>query len=328
MLRLSVGLAACAFTILPWAASAQTLTLATEGGLGFRLTAMVSPIGIGRRIDIPDPQPEHIDIAARSPLVGRSEVILALPTGAHGFIEVGAIAAGWIDAEAATHESIGMVVCKPYYDPDQKPECEIKVCDDLEFCSVFESLTVAYYREVMGVVAAGWRLPGGATLSIGARPFIGQFTERFVTTGSQQTMNWADGLDARFIGVLGVSELDIPLGERTHLLLSAGAGGYRFAGETVLFDLDLAGQGIRAQFGSGISVDIGQRVALGLMGRIDYWSAWPGVTTPISDPFTCAVNQNNDPVCEPPKVTGTFGAAVAPAWNASVALRLAVQFGN
>jgi len=328
MRRTCVVIAAAIAAVLPWAASAQTLTLATEGGLGFRLTAMVSPVGIGRRVDIPDPQPEHVDIAARSPLIGRSEMILTLPAGAHAFVQVGAIAAGWLDAQAGTHTSIGSVLCTPYYDPDEKPQCEIKVCNDLAFCSVFESLTVAYYREVMGAVAAGWRMPGGASLSVGARPFVGQFTERFVTTGSQQLMNWADGLDARFVGVLGISELDIPLGGRAHLLLSAGAGGYRFTGETVLFDLDLAGQGIRAQFGSGISVDVGQRIAVGLMGRLDYWSAWPGVTTPISDPFTCVVNQNNDPVCEPPKVIGTFGASVAPAWNASVALRLAVQLGD
>jgi len=328
MRRICVVLVAGIVAVLPLAASAQTLTVATEGGLGFRLTAMVAPIGIGRRIDIPDPQPAYIDIAARSPLVGRSEMILALPAGAQAFVQVGAIAAGWIDAEAATHASIGATTCKPYYGPAQQLECRIDVCEDFEFCSVFESLTVAYYREVMGVVSVGWRMPGGASLSVGARPFVGQFTERFVTTSSQPRLNWADGLDARFVGVLGMSELDIPLGDRAHLLLSAGAGGYRFTGETMLFDLDLAGYGIRAQFGSGISVDVGQRVAIGLVGRLDYWSAWPGITTPIADPFTCEINQDNKTVCEPSRVQGTFGAAVAPAWNASAALRLAVQLGG
>ncbi len=64
------------------------------------------------------------------------------------------------------------------------------------------------------------------------------------------------------------------------------------------------------------------------MGRVDYWSAWPGVTTPISGPFTCEINEDDMPVCEPSRTTGTFGAAVAPAWNASVAFRLAVQLGG
>lgn len=326
MLRLSVVLAAGVMAIQPWAASAQTLTLATEGGLGFRLTEMVSPIGIGRRTDVPDPQPEHIDLAATSPLVGRSELVLAIPAGPHGFIEIGAIAAGWADAEAETHASLGLLVCKPRL--GEKLECEIRVCEDFEFCAVFQSFTVSTYREIMGLVAAGLRTPGGAALSIGAQPFIGQFSERFATTGTAAQLNWNDGLDARFVGVLGVSELDVPLGARTHLLLSAGVGAYRFTGETVLFDLDIAGRGIRAQFGTGISVDIGQRLALGVMGRLDYWSAWPGISTPNADPITCIVNPNDEPVCEPGRLNGGFGTAVAPALNASIALRLAVQLGG
>src|SRR5690606_27272782 len=127
----------------------------------------------GIRTDLPVAQPEHVDLAATSPLVGRAELTVDVPVGRNGFVQGGVIAAGWLDGGAATHDSIGIVVCKINH-IGEKPECEIQVCVDLAHCVVFESFTASGYREVLGVVAAGWQMPGGASLSIGAQPFIGQ----------------------------------------------------------------------------------------------------------------------------------------------------------
>src|SRR5690606_25933471 len=114
------------------AASAQTLTLAVEGGAGFRLTAPVTPVGIGQRIDLPEPQPAILDFAARSPLVGRGEIGLLLPAGAGGFvIRVGGAAAAWRDGGTAEHALFGIVLCKASFG-NERPECEIKVCEHFE----------------------------------------------------------------------------------------------------------------------------------------------------------------------------------------------------
>lgn len=332
MPKLLFVLAVAVAAMLAAPVSAQTVTIVTEGGFGLRVGSPLSPVGSGIRTDIDGPQPGNADIRTVQPYFGRSEFIIVSAPGAGGFVvTTGVVGAGWIDAGERTHAGMGVTTCKPSVNPEDKPECEIKIgCELLLPCATWNSTSFSLYREVMPVAGLGWRAPGGSLVTFGARPFFGWFDEAFaISDGTVNINEWSDALGATFIGALATTEVDLAFGGRFHLLLSGGAGGYRYAAHEERYDIDLAGTGFRAQMGAGMAIDLGDRLSLGLMGRVDWWSVWPGVATPTFEQFRCMLKQpSNDPVCEPPRVLGTYGADVGPAWNASLAVRLSLQLGG
>jgi len=324
-----VLVAAAAALLMSAPAGAQSVNFTLEGGYGFRLATPVAPLGIGQRIDLPDPQPAYADMAATSPITARSELAFVIPIGPGGFVmRIGVVGAGWVDGGITDYESIGVVLCKVNF-PGEKPECEIQVCAGLEACVSFQTVASSSYREVMPVLDGGLRSPGGALLTFGARPFLGRLSETFAygPPGEDFVPRWSNAIHARFMGVLGMAEIDLPIGPRLHLLLSGGAGAYRFTAEEAMRGVDLAGVGVRAEASAGVSFDLGQRVSVGLVGRIGWWSAWPSVSTPTIEPFQCELLMN-DPICQPPSVSGGYWATIAPALNAGLALRLSLLMGD
>jgi hypothetical protein len=206
------------------------------------------------------------------------------------------------------------------------------------------------YVEVAPRALIGFGGAAGA-LGLGVEAFAGiydeHFTRRLARLDRPETwIEHDDALEATVRGILGVMEAELFVTERARLLLSAGAGVYDgFAEATIservadtateppddyttrTFPVAAAFAGVRAELGIGFSYALNPHVSVGLMGRVDYWSAFPGLTAPSpGNPF-CMVQDNGNSICEPPRVVGEYGIGVAPIVHLTLGLSLNLRLG-
>jgi len=90
----------------------------------------------------------------------------------------------------------------------------------------------------------------------------------------------------------------------------------------------LAVTGFRGQFGLGVTYDVSSKLSVGIVGRADFWSAFPGLHWTQSGIPQCAFKENGDPVCEPPQVFGFFGLGANPMLHLTAGFRLTVRTGG
>lgn len=341
-------------------AVAQTagFSFATEGGFAFRSAEPMTPFtyqpATMTEPNGPNPQWLVPDLANRVSGYGRLELAGTAVGPGGGFVRLSAVAAGWVGFNRIQPDAWGATTCR--FDPEDVEHrvCHGQICrpgaNEVPCVFPFGGLLEAY-AEVMPGIAIGHTMGRSAFVSIGAQAFYGVILERGfagVTNLSADGNAFTDSIDGRALGVLGTTELSVPLGPRTRMTLSGGAGSYAITAASLISQFSIADgvpatpsdtpdsvaiQGFRFQGGIGVSRQIGRNVEVGLMARTDYWTAFPRMAWIAVGPSICDTKSDNEGThsvshCQVAKPEGMHELTVAPLFQASVGFRLTVHFGG
>ena len=290
------------------------------------------------------------DLAVQASISGRLEFGINVGVGANSSLRLGTLFSGWAAIRSVSvPTAFGFVFCQP---SAGKPQCEIGICYVTPVpCGSFETSLTRRYWEVAPEILVGWQ--GEASrFWIGVQPFVGAFFETgafqyFSVGNADRWLKFSDSASGHVIGGLVVTQAEFRLSNRVDLLLSAGAGAYRATANSLnvaqMPDLGTIDQtdfivseypsslmvmGFRGQLGVGVNVNVNSRLSVGVVGRADFWSAFPGVTWPQSEIPQCVFKPNGDPVCEPPRVNGQFGLIAGQLFQLTGGLRITLRTGQ
>lgn len=243
----------------------------------------------------------------------------------------------WIDSDLSD-DYYGAVLIEP--NQTGKPQGEIVICPSGlgSPCSEFNYTAKRQSHEIKPSFMLGKQFFNGPLLLAGLEPFFGIITESSAASlanGFGIQSNW----ESVFVGGLFALELQVPFAEKYSFTVGAGIGPYtihtdsRVEGNTLGAKLKGSANdtGFRAQLSLATEYMLSSSFSLGLVGRLDYWSASPNISGYKSTwgGVPCSRKSDGSLVCEPPRVSSDpYQVSYDHSVDLSAGVKLKYKFGK